>query len=186
MPYFSNDTINHFADFMHKYEALARANSLTHNKKVKVIFRYIAPNLRKFWKTINRYQNPTDWGVFHAALEAMYPDTSAATCFAKKALQELIYKTSCSWMSNEDDILDYYRLFLELSTPLTEARQLSNEDRDTKFFKGFHRDDREILSGCLFTMKPNHPQDKPYKLDDVFKAARGYFSNAQFYRPKHH
>ena len=183
-PHFSNDTINHFSDFIHKYEALARANSLTDDKKVEAIFRYIALKLRKFWKSLNRYQNPTNWGLFHTALEAMYPDTSAATRFAKKALQELIYKTSCSQMTNKDDVLDYYCLFLELSNPLTEARQLSDNDRDTKFFKGFHWDDREILSGHLFTMKPNHPQDKPYKLADVFKAARGYFSNAQFYWPK--
>ena len=32
-------------------------------------------------------------------------------------------------------------------------------------------------------MRPNHPQDRPYELDDVFKAARSYFSNTQFYRP---
>ena len=182
-PYFSNDTINHFADFMHKYEALARANGLTDDEKVEAIFRYIPTNLRKFWKSIDGY-DPTDWGVFHTALQAMYPDTSAATRLAKKALQELIHKTSCSRMSEEDDVLDYYRLFLELSNPLTEAHQLSDEDRDTKFFKGFHRDDREILSGRLFTMKPNHSQDKPYELNDIFKAARGYFSNTQFYRPK--
>ena len=83
-------------------------------------------------------------------------------------------------MSNEEDVMDHYREFMELSSPLTTARQLSDEDRNAKFFKGFHRDDREILAGRLFTMKPNHPQDKPYELDDVFKAARGYFSNAQF------
>jgi len=69
----------------------------------------------------------------------MYPDTSAATHFMKKALQELIYKTSCSRMTNEDDILDYYHLFLELSNPLTEVCQLSDDDRDAKFFKGFHQ-----------------------------------------------
>ena len=182
-PYFSKDNINHFADFMHEYEALARAKGLTDDEKVEAIFSYVPPNLRKFWKSVNRYAQ-TDWAVFCAALEDMYLDTSAATRIAKKALQDHIYKTSRSRMSNEEDVMDHYREFMELSSPLTTVRQLSDEDRDAKFFKGFHRDDREILAGCLFTMKPNHPQDKPYKLDDIFKAARGYFSNAQFYRPK--
>ena len=182
-PYFSNDNVNHFADFMHEYEALARAKGLTDDEKVEAIFSYVPPNLRKFWKSVNGYTQ-TDWAVFRAALEDMYPDTSAATRIAKKALQDLIYKTSHSCTGDEDDVLDYYHLFLELSNPLTEACQLLDEAHDAKFFKGLHRDDREILASRLFTMKPNHPQDKPYELNDIFKAARGYFSNAQFYRPK--
>ena len=183
VPYFSNDHVNHFANFMHKYEALARAKGLTGTEKVKAIFSYIPLNLRKFWKSVDRYTQ-TDWAVFHAALEAIYPDTSAAIRIARKALQDLIYKTSCSHMGNEDDVLDYYRLFLELSNPLTNACQLSDEACNAKFFKGFHQDNREILAGHLFTMKPNHPHDQPYELADIFKATRSYFSNTQFYQPK--
>ena len=86
-------------------------------------------------------------------------------------------------MRNEEDVMDYYREFLELANPLQVTQQLSDEDRNAKFFKGFHRDNREILSSHIFSMRPDHPQDRPYELDDVFKAARSYFSNVQFYRP---
>jgi len=181
-PFFSKSSNISFTDFMHKYHALATANGLTDAQKVETILRYISSDLRKFWKSVNGYTTG-DWAVFSTALEAMYLDTSTATHLTKKALQDLLYNTSRSCISDEEDVMDYYREFLELTNPLCTAQQLSEEDRDTKFFKGFHRNDREILSGRLFSMKPNHPQDKPYELDDVFKAARSYFSNAQFYRP---
>jgi hypothetical protein len=71
----------------------------------------------------------------------------------------------------------YYRRFLELTNPLRVTQKLPDEARNAKFFKGFHREDREILSGQLFSMQPNHPEDMPYELDNVFKAARGYFSD---------
>ena len=167
---------------MHEYQSLVTANGLTDAEKVQTIFRYISPDLRKFWRSVDGYSTD-NWATFSAALEAMYPDTLAATRLTKKALQDLLYNTSRSCMGDEEDVMDYYWEFLELANPLQAAQQLSDEDRNAKFFKGFHRDDREILSGRLFSMKPNHPQDRPYKLDDVFKAARSYFSNAQFYQP---
>jgi len=169
-PFFSKSSNVSFTDFMHEYHALATANGLTDAEKVETILRYVSSDLRKFWKSVNGYTTG-DWAAFSTALEAMYPDTSAATRLTKKALQDLLYNTSRSRMTNEEDVMDYYQEFLELTNPLRMAQQLSEEDRDAKFFKGFHRDDREILSGRLFSMKPNHPQDKPYKLGDVFKAA---------------
>jgi hypothetical protein len=113
----------------------------------------------------------------------MYPDTSAATCFTKRTLRKFIRKSRQYRMRDKKDVMKYYRQFLKLTNPLHAARTLSDESHNAKFFKGFHRKDREILSSRLFTMRPNHPRDNPYELNDVFKAARGYFSNALFYRP---
>jgi len=169
-PFFSKTSAGSFTDFMHEYQALATANGLTDAQKVQTIFRYVSLDLRKFWKSVDGYTTD-NWATFSTALEAMYPDTSAATRLSKKALQDLLYNTSRSRMDDEEDVMDYYREFLELTNPLQAAQQLSDEDRNAKFFKGFHRDDREILSGRLFSMKPNHPQDRPYELDDIFKAA---------------
>jgi hypothetical protein len=182
MPFFSKTSTGSFTDFIYEYQALATTNGLTDAEKVRTIFRYISPDLRKFWKSVDGYSTD-NWATFSMALEAMYPDTSATTRLTKKALQDLLYNTSRSRMGDEEDVMDYYWEFLELTNPLQATQLLSDEDCNTKFFKGFHRDDREILSGRLFSMKPNHLQDRPYKLNDIFKAARSYFSNAQFYRP---
>ena len=54
------------------------------------------------------------------------------------------------------------------------------------FFKGFHHKDQEILLQQLYTKRPNHDLTNPYNLEDIYEVARGYFSNAQFYRPPQH
>ena len=75
-PYFSKGSSGSFTNFMHEYQALATANGLTDAEKVETIFRYVSPDLRKFWKSVDGYAT-TDWTTFSATLEAMYPDTSA-------------------------------------------------------------------------------------------------------------
>ena len=77
-PYFSKTTTGSFTDFMHEYQALATANSLTDAQKVETILRYVSPDLHKFWKTVDGF-TANNWAMFSTALEAMYLDTSAAT-----------------------------------------------------------------------------------------------------------
>jgi hypothetical protein len=50
-------------------------------------------------------------------------------------------------MRDEEDVMRYYHRFLELINPLRAAQKLSDEARNAKFFKSFHCEDREILSG---------------------------------------
>jgi len=107
VPFFSKSSNVSFTDFMHEYHALATANSLTDAEKVETILRYISSDLQKFWKSVNGYTTG-DWAAFSTALEAMYLDTSAATCLTKKALQDLLYNTSQSCMTDEEDVMDYY------------------------------------------------------------------------------
>src|SRR6267142_114537 len=182
MPGFSKDGTVAFPDFLHEYEALARANGLTNLQKVESIVRYVSLELRRFWRSLDGFDPPL-WNTFHAALVDMYPDTSAATRVTKRNLRELIRKSREYRMRDEEDVMRYYRQFLKLTNPLRTTGSLSDESRNTKFFKGFHHEDREVLSSRIFSMHPNHPRDTPYELKDVFKAARDYFSNAQFYCP---
>jgi hypothetical protein len=121
--------------------------------------------------------------MYRAAIKKIYPDTSASTHFSKKALWELVDSWACTPMRDEEDVLQYYRQFLEHSNPLHVAQTLSEEDHNAKFFKGFHPEDCEVINNHLHAMKPNHPEDKPYDFEDTFEAVRRYFSNAQFYRP---
>ena len=85
-------------------------------------------------------------------------------------------------MCNENDVLEYYHCFLTISNPLVAANQITADDCSAEFFLGFHPDDRNVLESCLFSMKPNQPEHKPYDLEDVFTAAQCYFSDARFYR----
>jgi hypothetical protein len=67
----------------------------------------------------------------------------------------------------------YYRRFLQISNPLFNSEQLTYEQRNAEFF---HIKDRDVLACCVKALKPNHPFDKPWDLQDVLLAARRYLA----------
>jgi hypothetical protein len=110
--------------------------------------RYVPSRLREFWQTLDGYAT-NDWRTYRASIEKIYPDTSASTRFTKKALHELVDSWARTPMRGEEDVLQYYRRFLEYSNPLRTAQTLSEEDRNAEFFKGFHPEDREVINDRL-------------------------------------
>jgi hypothetical protein len=83
-------------------------------------------------------------------------------------------------------VVGYYHRFLKKHNQLPVSQKLLARECNRAFFLGFHPGDQEILIQWLYTMRPNHNLEDPYDMEDVFEAARGYFSNAQFYCPPQH
>jgi hypothetical protein len=183
-PYFSGQANDPLADFLHEYDTLANSYSLTNDQKVDTILRYVPSHVREFWKTLDGYINK-DWTALKNMLESLYPDTTAGNRYTKTGLQDFVNLSGKTRIMDEDDLTLYYRRFLQLSNPLRASLKLSDDERNTEFFYGFHPDDRSILENRLFAMNPTRPIDKAPAMDDTIKAARSYFSNTQFHRPLH-
>ena len=181
-PYFSERPNESLTNFLVEYDALATAHGLTNDQKVTTLSGYASLRLHEFWQMLNGY-NTGDWTTYWAAIQALYPDTSASTRFTKKALHDLVDSWARTPMHDDNEVLEYYRRFLEYSNPLLTARLLTNEDHNAEFFQGFHPKDREVLNNRLHAFRPNHPEDKAYELEDTFQVAQRYFSKNQFYRP---
>lgn len=181
-PYFSGQPDDRLADFLFEYDILASGYKLSDKEKVETILRYVPFSVRELWKTLAGYASG-NWATFRATLEDLYPDIAATARYTKNVLKDFIQLSSRHRIRDENDVLQYYHRFLTISNPLRNANQITEEDRSADFFLGFHPDDRDVLSPRLFSMKPYHPSNKPHDLVDVLTAARGYFSDAQFYRP---
>ena len=180
-PFFSSDANVPITNFLREFTSLADACGLTDRQKVDAILRYVPPKTFNFWTTLPGYA-AKDWTTFSTSLEEMYPDTEAYTCYTKKGLQELVDRSNQKRLCDENDVINYYRAFHEISNHLT-AAQLSAEERNEEFFMGFHPEDREILSNRLYALKPNHPPRQAHDLQDVYQVARSYFSDSRFYQP---
>ena len=126
-----------------------------------------------------------DWpgDTFRGSLESLYPDLDAATRYTRQVLMDFVDLSSRTRMHEEQDFMQYYRSFLTITNPLLKTQRISDDDWSMEFFQGFHPVDREALAARLFAMNSRHPVHKPYKFYDIYAVARGYFSNAQFYRP---
>ena len=182
-PFFSGQAKDSLSKFLHAYKSLANGHGLSDAQKVEHVLNYIPSTLHDFWDSIDGFATG-DWAAFCAALMCLYPNTLAVAWYTKEALQEFVDLSCQSQMRNEDDVLSYHRRFLHIYQQLHKVQLTHDLEQDSKFFKGLHPNDHEILANRIYSMKPKHPPHKPYEFDDVLTAARQYFANAQFHHPQ--
>src|SRR5229473_3995019 len=179
-PYFSGQQGDSLADFLHEYDSLASSLGLTGGQKVDTILRYVPASTREFWMTLDSY-SLKDWRDFRTDLENLYPDTTAGSRYTRVGLQEFVRISAQTRIQDEDDLMLYYRRFLQISNPLRLSHQLSEEQRNEEFFNGFHRKDRDVIYDRLFTINLRRPVNRAPDLEETWEAARGYFTNNQFH-----
>lgn len=174
-PYFSGRVSEPIEDFLSEYEELANSCDLTDCQKVEVNIRYIPLSLRDFWKSLDGYsaRNLTD---FRLALEGIYERPSAPSRHSEQKLQDSIRHSSKLRMSDEEDVLHYYRQSLVLSKPLLDSQRLSTHQRNKASWRGFHSRDRAEMYARLIAMHPDQPSDVYFDYLDVYKVARATFS----------
>ena len=126
------------SEFLHEYEAL------TERQKVEEITRYVPRNLHKLWVTLPGYK-AFKWHHFHRELEELHPDAEEHAC-TRQELSRFVELSAETHIWNEKDVMKYYRNFLTLAVPLAENHVLTANDFNAEFFRGFHRDDQNIIA----------------------------------------
>ena len=109
---------------------------------------YTPPTVRDFWKTLGGFVTG-DWQTFRTSIEALYP--SATTRYTELDLEDFADISAMSRVKDEGDVMLYYRRFLQMSTPLYNLKKLTDYERNTEFFEGFHSKDRKFsLAASIF------------------------------------
>jgi len=147
---------------------------------VETILHYVPSNVQEFWQTLNGY-SPRDWKAFRATLEDLYPDTMAGNHYTRTGLWDFVQISAWTCIQDEDDLILYHRHFLQLSNPLRLTQKLSDKERNTEFFNGFHPKDRDIIYDRLFTLNPRHVINNAPEFNETWEVARGYFTHNQFH-----
>ena len=112
-----------------------------------------------------------DWRDFRTDLENLYLDTTPSSRYTRVGLQEFVQISAQTRIQDKDDLMLYYRHFLQISNPLHLSHQLSEEQRNEEFFNGFHRKDRDIIYDRLFTINPRCPVNRAPDLEETWEAA---------------
>src|SRR5216684_3818885 len=181
-PYFSGQQNDSLADFLHEYDGLASSLGLSSSQKVDTVLRYVPATTREFWTTLDGYISK-DWPTFCTDLRKLYPDTAASSRYTRNGLQEFVRISAQTRIRDENELLLYYRRFLQISNPLRLSNQLSDEVRNAEFFNGFHPRDRDIIYDRLFAIDPRRPLNQTPSIDDTWEAARDYFTHNQYPLP---
>ncbi|KAH9028800.1 hypothetical protein EDB84DRAFT_1579281 [Lactarius hengduanensis] len=178
-PYYSGCT-DSFEDFVEQFEALAYDCALTDPQRVDVLIRYVAPSLRDFWRSLNGYHS-RDWPQLRQSLVNIFGSITPRPQVMRQRLLNYVQDSSRSRMNCMDDVSQYYRQFLCLGEPLVHAGHLSEEERNTAFWYGFHPEDREVLRPRLLGKNPFQPPDAPFHFEDVFSCARAAFAYDDYF-----
>src|SRR5260370_38473722 len=102
-----------------------------------MVLRYIPSSTREFLTTLDGYISK-DWTTFCSELRKLYPDTAASSRYTRTGLQEFVKISAQMRIRDENELLLYYRHFLQISNPLRLSNQLSDEVRNADVFKSFH------------------------------------------------
>ena len=180
-PNFDETSGEPIMDFLADFDELADGHGLSDQQKVETILKYIPAHQKDLWKSLKGYATG-NWTTFRRELEKLYPDMDAASRYSRQALLDLVNLSARTRMRDEKDVFEYYRSFLAISNPLHSAGQISSDERNAEFFRGFHPYDRTSIANRLYPLHPNRARNKPYDYEDVFAVARGYFADLQFYR----
>ncbi|KAH9036804.1 hypothetical protein EDB85DRAFT_2203617 [Lactarius pseudohatsudake] len=178
-PYYLGCT-DSFEDFLEQYEGLVYDCALTDPQRVDVLIRYVAPSLRDFWRSLNRYRSH-NWPLFRQSLIDVFSNPTPRHQIMRQKLHSHVQETSRTRMHCEDDVLRYYRQFICFGLPLVHAGHLSEEERNTAFWYGFHPLDREVLQPRLLGKNPSQPPDVPFHFEDVLSRARAAFAYVDYF-----
>jgi hypothetical protein len=134
--------------------------------------------MKDLWKSRPGFATH-DWALFRQSLEEAYPARGFQNCHSKQQLHDLVKKTSQYRMRDEDDVLEYYRRFFFIATPLVDSLDITTKDQDYAFWYGFHADDRRLMSNRLDVKFPDRALTQAYPWEDVLKVARTILSGPE-------
>ncbi|KAH8996031.1 hypothetical protein EDB92DRAFT_1942973 [Lactarius akahatsu] len=72
--------------------------------------------------------------------------------------------------------MHYYREFLVFCKPLQEAHHITDEERNSMFWYGFHPRDQEKMLPRLLGKYPDRSAKQPYDFEEVFKITQAVFT----------
>ena len=158
-----------------KKEELADGHGLTERQKVDWVIRYVARSQQDLWKSMEGFVI-SDWNDLCNELRGTYLEAPLEHRYSKRKLSDFVNRTSKVRISEEKDVLDYYRQFCLLSKILVDTRHLDTEGRNKYFWLGFHQEDREALKERLFAKFPDHPPGSYFDYKEVLRTARIIFA----------
>jgi len=172
--HFSGEIEHPIEDFLEEYEELADNCRLSNLQKVETVIQYVDHSQRHIWQSLPGYINH-NWDDFHDDLCEEYVTPSAENQFSRQKLAEFANKYTRRYMNDKTDIINYQRQFNNLTKVLVKSSRVTERERNTTFWHGFHPDNQKVLHECLIAKHPDQPRGQVFDLKDVLTTTRAVF-----------
>ncbi|KAJ7441711.1 hypothetical protein FB451DRAFT_1058078 [Mycena latifolia] len=135
--------------------------------------RYISREDEVLWKVCNQPgPPPTTWAEFKTKVQELYPGSDGVRMFTLKDLQTLLGERSLKKIRDKVNFSEYHRRFCTIASHLLAEGKMSTIEEQREFPKGMDEHFRNRVYRRLQIVKPHHPSDTPYALEDMVKAAK--------------
>jgi hypothetical protein len=135
--------------------------------------RYTDYDTAEQWELLTEYTDATkSYQDFKNAVSALYHGADPDRKWLVSDVETLIAKTNASGIYDLDDLGNYYRKYLAITTFLCSKNRLSETERCRKFVLGFQDELWEKIKKRLELKHPDQHPDDPYTLINIEAAAK--------------
>ena len=167
------------AEFLDIYEQCAEDAQLPVTDCVKVMFWYLDRSQRLTFEAFEGCTNG-DWDTLKAAIKEAFRgafQTKKCTCLT---LDSFIHVAATKVITTDIELWVYHCDFQGIAAYLINDKQLSEKDAARYYWFRFHPAAQEQLERRLGIVKPDHPQEDPFPIADIYKAGCYIFNTNTF------
>ena len=167
-PKFDSQNPSQIPIFFASVDLLAADAGLSQKDRISWARAY-APTEQSLWTTFPEVQGD-DYQAFVARVLRLYP--GATDMFTSRDLEALIQKQSSLPMSSEQELGEYYRQFLRISSYLLQRNALSPNQVGERFLMGLPKSIRLEVVRALYVLDPNREEGLAWDMNQIHETTR--------------
>ncbi|KAI0364808.1 hypothetical protein BV20DRAFT_1039235 [Pilatotrama ljubarskyi] len=137
------------------------------------VVRYLPIDVSDLCESLPEYANEDKtYEDFKKAVIALYPGAGEDRKFAVADVENLVAKRAAVPIANISELSAYYRDFFSMTSYLMKHNRLSESEQSRLFVRGIAPPLRDQVSQRLQLKLPDHYPDDPYKLEEIYDAAK--------------
>ena len=173
-PTFDSAKIRELPRFFSELEYLfKRAHLTSESEKKKHILRYVNFNTEQMWKIIPEFSDSSKkYDDFKDAILAHYPDAIGDSIYSLRDMDLLIAEHQRIGITISADLADYHLKFTTITQWLFDKKHLGELEQECAYLRAFQPRFLSAILNRLQIKFPDHSPLIPYKVKDVYDAAR--------------
>ena len=172
--------------FFDEVDYLGDSCGLLAVEKIQYTLRYLDFREYETWRSCSSVRG-SNWDVFRAEITELYPGADENRKYMVVDLEILVDKQGCEPMQLCYQFGEYYQCFVTISDWLLSQQEISIQDQNKLFIRGFDHPFQDWLTSRLCMKNPNHSLHCPWPMDDVTESAWFFLaSNSAASKPDHY
>ncbi|KAI9064920.1 hypothetical protein FKP32DRAFT_1611013 [Trametes sanguinea] len=173
-PYFDPDNPRTLRRFFQDLEALFERSGVESDaQKKQWVLRYFSIDVADLCENLPECADDTKtYEDFKRAIIALYPGADDSRKYSLADVENLVARRASAPIATAAELSSYYRDFYAMTSYLISQNRLSTSEQSRLFVRGIAQPLWGQVSQRLQLKLPDHYPEDPYKLDDIYNAAK--------------